>query len=209
MNEMVIRDASNAGWMRVDPHSDKSYFGDMFLKPHPRKKDGGLIFSIPANMKPPVFGLVFNQAVWKKVEEIRDAEVCLNTIVLFHYLLKGFLLLHWQMFGRRSSQAESLPPNAALRAAFLPSHSKRKASSQAHVPHKIPRQDTESQSPKIHTVSLSSGTASSDDDVATPATTRVTASASGNHWNSLDDEAPQAAEGSNLGKYQLKMNNCP
>jgi hypothetical protein len=79
INEMVVRDASNAGWMRVDPHSDTCYFGDMFLKPHPRKKDGGLIFSIPANMKPPVFGLVFSQAVWKKVEEIREAEVRFNT----------------------------------------------------------------------------------------------------------------------------------
>jgi hypothetical protein len=83
INEMVIRDASNAGWMRVNPHSDVSYFGDMFLKPHPRKKDGGLIFSIPANMKPPVFGLVFNQAVWKKVEEFREAEVCYNAPTYF------------------------------------------------------------------------------------------------------------------------------
>ena len=78
INEMVIRDASNAGWMRLNPYSEESYFGDMFLKPHPRKKDGSLIFSIPANMKPPVFGLVFNQGVWKKVEEIREAEVFFN-----------------------------------------------------------------------------------------------------------------------------------
>ena len=55
ITEMVIRDASNAGWMRLDPQSDESYFGDMFLKPNPRKKDGGLIFSIATNMKPPVF----------------------------------------------------------------------------------------------------------------------------------------------------------
>jgi len=78
MNEMVIRDASNSSWMRVDPHSDEVYFGDMFLKPHPCKKDAGLIFSIPANMKPPVFGLVFNAGVWKKLEEIQEAEVCCN-----------------------------------------------------------------------------------------------------------------------------------
>ena len=79
IKEMVIRDASNAGWMRLDPQSDESYFSDMFLKPNPRKKDGGLVFSIPSNMKPPVFGLVFNASVWKKVEEIREAEVCSDT----------------------------------------------------------------------------------------------------------------------------------
>ena len=76
ITEMVIRDASNGGWMRLDHRSDEPYFGNMFLKPHPRKKDGGLVFSIPANMKPPVFGLVFNASVWKKVEETREAEVC-------------------------------------------------------------------------------------------------------------------------------------
>ena len=79
IDEMVIRDATNASWMRLNPQSEESYFGDCFLKPHPRKKDGGLVFSTPANMKPLVFGLVFNTSVWKKVEEIREAEVCSDT----------------------------------------------------------------------------------------------------------------------------------
>ena len=38
INEMVIWDASNSGWMWLNPYSDESYFGDMFLKPHHAKR---------------------------------------------------------------------------------------------------------------------------------------------------------------------------
>lgn len=61
--------------MRVDPNSDVSYFGDMFLKPNNRKKDGSMIFHIPNNVKPPVFGLVFNASVWKAVETFWEEKV--------------------------------------------------------------------------------------------------------------------------------------
>lgn len=91
IEDMVIRDASNSGWLRLDPYSDESYFGDTFLKPHPRKKNSGeFIFSIPANMKLPVFGLVFEPTVWKQVEKVREAEVCSALSTAFskaHYLL--------------------------------------------------------------------------------------------------------------------------
>jgi hypothetical protein len=75
VDDMVLRDASNGGWMRVDPNSDVSYFGDMFLKPNNRKKDGSMIFHIPNNVKPPVFGLVFNASVWKAVETFWEEKV--------------------------------------------------------------------------------------------------------------------------------------
>jgi hypothetical protein len=69
---MVLRDS---GWMKLDPYSEEPYFGDMFLKPHPRKKDGGLIFFMPGNAKMPIFGLVFNPIVWREIEALREKEV--------------------------------------------------------------------------------------------------------------------------------------
>ena len=158
---MVIRDASNAGWVRLDPHSDESYFGGMFLKPHPRKKDGGLVFSIPANMKPPVFGLVFNTSLWKKVEEFREAEVCSD---LTHATLMFRLLLFWQIYNGRSLSAPDtgeLPPMAELQAGYS-AHTKRKAGA-PKGPRKVPRRDP--QSPKTQKVYVDS---SSDDEAMVP-----------------------------------------
>ena len=160
---MVIRDASNAGWVRLDPRSDESYFGDMFLKPHPRKRDGGLIFSIPSNMKPPVFGLVFNASLWKKVEEFREAEVCSD---LTHALMFR-LLLFWQIYNGRSLSSPDtgeLPPMAELQAGYS-AHTKRKAGAlnSTKGPRKVPRRD--SQSPKTQKVYADS---SSDDEAIVP-----------------------------------------
>ena len=85
---MVLRDS---GWIKLDPYSEESYFGDMFLKPHPRKKDGGLIFSMPANAKMPIFGLVFNPIVWKEIEVMREKEVhCLKPVTTIYLVLIFF-----------------------------------------------------------------------------------------------------------------------
>ena len=62
-----------------------TYFGDRFLKPNPRKKDGPLIFSAPANMKPPVFGLIFQNYVWKEIQAIKGAGVYWNTILIYSF----------------------------------------------------------------------------------------------------------------------------
>ena len=73
IEKMVIRDASNGGWIELERFSELSYFGDQFLKPNPRKKDGTLMFSAPA--KPLAFGLVFEKDVWRKLELAWDQDV--------------------------------------------------------------------------------------------------------------------------------------
>ena len=74
IDEMVVRDASNSGWMRLDSKSDETYFGDMFLKPHPCKKDGGLIF-LPQQIWNRLFLDWFSIPVsgkkWKRFERLR------------------------------------------------------------------------------------------------------------------------------------------
>ncbi|EDQ99255.1 uncharacterized protein LACBIDRAFT_335167 [Laccaria bicolor S238N-H82] len=101
VDDMVLRDS---GWMKLDPYSEESYFGDMFLKPNPRKKDGSLIFSMPANAKMPIFGLVFNPIVWKEIEALREKE----------------------LYNGRSHSPEMTGPTAGLLAGFG-LHTKRKA----------------------------------------------------------------------------------
>ena len=155
IDEMVIRDASNGGWMRLDPQSDESYFGDMFLKPHPRKKDGGLIFSLPANPKPLVFGLVFNTSVFKKVEEIREAEVRSDTHIA--PVIKPEVWLQMYKSWSHSPTAAILP---------VPEYGpKRKSAARSsnRGPRKVPRRD--SQGPKMQAVSADN---SSDDDASVP-----------------------------------------
>ena len=83
INLMVLRETTNGSWVKVDCESTSEmepYFGDRFLKPNARKKDGPLIFSAPANMKPPVFGLIFQGSVWKEIQVIKEAGVCWTTI---------------------------------------------------------------------------------------------------------------------------------
>jgi hypothetical protein len=95
---MVLRETTNGGWVKVDWESTSSsdsemntYFGDRFLKPNPRKKDGSLMFHAPANMKPPVFGLIFQSHVWKEIQVIKEAGVYLNIISYIFILMFNFL----------------------------------------------------------------------------------------------------------------------
>ncbi|KAF8177869.1 hypothetical protein BJ912DRAFT_930230 [Pholiota molesta] len=79
IDDMVLRNTSNNRWTRVDETSDEPYFGTNFLKFNPHKKDGGLVFSIPTTMKPPVFRLVFLTGPQKHSSQNR-AEIQINQI---------------------------------------------------------------------------------------------------------------------------------
>lgn len=75
IDEMVLRETTGGEWFQVNSNGSEftPYFETRFIKAPQRKKDVTPVFVAPA--KPPVFGLVFEEKVWNKIEALEDDEV--------------------------------------------------------------------------------------------------------------------------------------
>jgi hypothetical protein len=115
IDKMVLRESTNGSWTKVDEYSEQPYFGGTYLKPHPRKKDGTVIFTPPTSAKMPVFGLVFEKGVWRQIEALQEAKVC--TLFIF-FDRKADKVLCFQMYAGQSQSPEptahSIGPTAEL-----------------------------------------------------------------------------------------------
>ena len=76
IDDMVLCETTGGEWFQVNASVDSEaipYFRTHFIKAPPRKKDITPVFTPPS--KPPVFGLVFEENVWSKIEALEDEEV--------------------------------------------------------------------------------------------------------------------------------------